>query len=86
MYKIKIQEEKDCPKDANGKWAFPSKFEVESTNTWRKHNNTYSLMCEMTVPLHGTGKIVSMDSGFCLTVGILHLHENGVYGKPISKK
>ena len=27
MYRIKIQEGKDCPKDANGKWAFPSKFE-----------------------------------------------------------
>ena len=37
-------------------------------------------MCEMTVPLRGMGKIVSMDSGFFLKVGILHLHEHGVYG------
>ena len=43
-------------------------------------------MHEMTVPLHGTGKIVSMDSGFCVTVGILHLHKHGVYGKSFVKK
>ena len=43
-------------------------------------------MCEITVPLHGTGKIVSMDSGFCVTVGILHFHEHGVYRKSITKK
>ena len=27
-----------------------------------------------------------MDSGFCVTVGILHLHKHGVYGKSIIKK
>ena len=27
MYQIKIQEGKDRPKDANGKWEFPLKFE-----------------------------------------------------------
>ena len=55
-------------------------------NTGRNYNKTSSLMCEMTVPLHGTGKIVSMDSGFCVTVGILHLHEHGVCGKILVKK
>ena len=30
MYWIKIQEGKDCPKDANGKWALLSKFEGEN--------------------------------------------------------
>ena len=43
-------------------------------------------MCEMTEPIHGTGKIVSMDSGFCVTAGILHLHELGVYGQALVKK
>ena len=86
MYRIKIQEGKDRPKYANGKWAFPSKFEGENPNTGRKYTKTSSLMCEMTVPLHGTGKIVSMDSGFCVTVGILHLHEHGVYGQSLIKK
>ena len=29
MYRIEIKEGEDCLKDANGKWAFPSKFEEE---------------------------------------------------------
>ena len=86
MYRINIQEGKDRPKDANGKWAFPSKFEGENTNTGRKYTNTSSLMCEMTFPLHVTGEIVSMESGFCVTVGILHLHEHSVYGQSLIKK
>ena len=54
-------------------------------NTGRKYTNNCSLVCEVTVPLHGTGKIVSMDSGFCVTVGILQLHEHVVYGQSIIK-
>ena len=42
-------------------------------------------MCEMAVPLHGTGEIVSMGSGFCVTVGILHLHKHGVYKQSLIK-
>ena len=38
------------------------------------------------MPLHGTGEIVSMDSGFCGTVEILHFHNHGVYGKSHIKK
>ena len=30
MYRIKIQEGKDCTKYSNGKWEFPSKFEGET--------------------------------------------------------
>ena len=86
MYQIKIQYGKYRPKDANGKWVFPSNFEGENLNTGRKYTNTSILMCEMKVPLHGTGKIVSMESGFCVTVVILHLHEHGVYGKLLIKK
>ena len=86
MYPIKIQEGKDRPKYANGKWVFPSKFEGENTNTGRNYTNTSSLMCEMTVPLQGTGFFLSMDSGFCVTVVIIHLHEHGLYGQLIIKK
>ena len=43
-------------------------------------------MCEMTVPHHSTGEIVSIDSGFFVTVGILHLHEHGVYGQSFIQK
>ena len=55
MYRIKIQEGKDLPKDANGKLAFPSKFEGENPNTGRNYTKTSIFMCEMTVPLRGTG-------------------------------
>jgi hypothetical protein len=86
MWRIKLQEGKDRPKDATGKWAFPSKFEGKNQNTNRKYTKTSTLMCEMTEPIHGTGKIVSMDSGFCVTVGILHLHDLGVFGQSLIKK
>ena len=29
---------------------------------------------------------MSTDSGFCVTVGIFHLHEHDVYGKSLIKK
>ena len=87
MYQIKIQEGKCRPKDVNGKWTLPSNFEGENPNTGRKYTRTSRLMCEMTVPLHVMGKKISMDSGFFVTVGILHFHEHGVYGKsPIKKQ
>ena len=86
MYLIKIKEGKDRLKDANGKWAFPSEFEGENTNTGRKCNKNSIFMCDMTVPLYGAGKIVSTESGFCVTLGIIHLHEHGVYGQSLIKK
>ena len=43
-------------------------------------------MGEMTVPIHGTGKIVTMDSGFCVIAVILHLHDLGVFGQSLIKK
>ena len=64
MYRIKIQEGKDRTKDANRKWAFPSKFEVENTNTGRKYTKTSSLMCDITVPLHVTGKFCQWTVDF----------------------
>lgn len=86
MWRIKLQEGKDRPKGADGKWAYPSEFEGTNAATGRKYTNTSTLMCEMTKPIHGTGKVVSMDSGFCVTVGILHLHDHGVYGQSLIKK
>ena len=78
MWRIKIQEGKDRPKKADGTWAFPSQFENES--------KTVKLVLEMTEPIHGTGKIVTMDSGFCVSAGILALHEKGVYGQALIEK
>lgn len=43
-------------------------------------------MLYMTEPIHHTGKVVCMDSGFCVTAGILALHQVGVYGQALIKK
>ncbi|KAL7525460.1 hypothetical protein ACHAXR_001013, partial [Thalassiosira sp. AJA248-18] len=85
MWRIKLQEGKDRPMNG-GKPRYPSKFEDKNPNSGRKFTKTSTLMCEMTEPIHGTGRIVSMDSGFCVTVGILHLHDLGVYGQSLIKK
>jgi hypothetical protein len=70
MWRVLLQEGKDQLKLANGQWAFPSKFEIEL--------KTAQLMLKVTEPIHGSGKILSVDSGFCMTAGILALHDKGV--------
>ena len=40
----------------------------------------------MTRPIHHTGRVVTMDSRFCVTAGILALHDRGVYGQALIKK
>ena len=76
-WRAKLQEGKDRPKNGN-EWAFPSRFE--------NHSNTVQLMLEMTEPIHHTGRVVSMDSGFCVAAGILAMHDHGVYGQSLIKK
>ena len=78
MWRMKLQEGKDRPKKADGTWAFPSPFEG--------YSKTAKLMLEMTEPIHGTGKVVSMDSGFCVSAGILAMHSVGVFGEALVKK
>jgi hypothetical protein len=41
---------------------------------------------EITEPIHRTGKIVTGDSGFCVTQGVLALHDAGVFGQFLIKK
>ena len=43
-------------------------------------------MLEMTKPVHHTGKVVSMDSGFYVLVGVISMHNIGVYGQSQIKK
>ena len=43
-------------------------------------------MLEMTNPIHHTGKFVSMDSGFCVSVRIIAMRDHGVYGQSLIKK
>ena len=77
MWRVKIQEGKDRPMNGNTP-CYPSQFEMYST--------TAKLMLDMTKPLHTTGKIVTMDSGFCVTAGILAMHDHGVFGQALIKK
>ena len=50
------------------------------------HSKTVNLLLEMTEPLHGTGKVVSGDSGFCVTQGVIALDKVGVKGQFLVKK
>ena len=47
---------------------------------------TVSLLLEMTEPIHGMGKVVGGDSGFCVTQGVLALDKVGVKGQFLVKK
>ena len=78
MWRVKIQEGKDRPKKPDGSWAFPSEFPG--------YSKTATLMLEMTKPVNHRGKVVSMDSGFCVSVGIIAMHNLGVYGQSLIKK
>ena len=40
----------------------------------------------MTEPIHGTRKVVTGDSGFCITQGVLDLHSIGGFGQFLIKK
>ena len=81
MWRIKLVEGKDRPKLPNGKPAFESQWE-------RKYPKapTVATLLAMTEPIHRTGKIVTGDSGFCVTQGVLALHDAGVFGQFLIKK
>ncbi|KAL7460318.1 hypothetical protein ACHAXS_001694, partial [Conticribra weissflogii] len=65
---------------ANGEWAFPCEFERAGIS------KTAALMLRMTKPIHGKGKVVTMDSGFCVAAGIIEMHKRGVFGQALIKK
>ena len=50
------------------------------------YSKTATFMLEITKPMHHTGKVISMDSGFCVLVGIIAMHNFGVYGQSLIKK
>ena len=77
MWRAKIQEGKDQPMNVNSPF-HPSKFEMFLP--------TAKLMLEMSEPIRGSGRVVTLDSGFCATAGILVLHDVGVFGQALIKK
>jgi hypothetical protein len=80
MWRIKLVEGKDRPKLPNGQWAFLSKWERLG------YAKTVNLLLEMTESLHGTGKVVTGDSGFCVAKGVMELHDKGVHFQSLIKK
>ena len=76
--RIRLQEGKDHPKLSSGRWALPSKYASAT--------KTAELMLFMTEPIHNTCKVVCMDSGFCVTTGIIGLHKKGAYGQSLIEK
>ena len=48
--------------------------------------NTVGLLLRLTQPIHGQGKVVILDSGFCVLKGIVELKKRGVYASALIKK
>jgi len=79
-YGIKIVEGKDCPKKADGTWAFLSKYERMG------YSKTIDLLLDMIEPIHRTGKVITGNSGFCIAMGVMALQKFGVNGQLLIKK
>ena len=80
MWRIKLVKGKDQPKLPNSQFAFPGEFEKKG------YDKTVNLLLEMTKPLHGTGKVVTGDSGFCVTMGMIVLVKHGAHSQFLIKK
>ena len=74
MYHVEIVEGKDRPASLGKKY-----YEAE-------HGKTGGLLLRMTKAIHGTGKVVVMDSGFCVLNALLALRTHGVFGSALIKK
>ena len=70
MWQAKIQEENDRPMNGSRPF-YPLQFETFLI--------TVKLMLEMSELIHGSGRVVVHDSSFCMTAGILALHNIGVF-------
>ena len=53
---------------------------------YEEKGKTVGLMCQLTAPIHHTGKVVIMDSGFGVLEGLLQLKGLGVHGSAVIKK
>ena len=53
---------------------------------YSKIGRTVGLMLRMCEMLYGTRKAVVINSGFCVSRGIVELERKGVYGAPLIKK
>ena len=51
-----------------------------------KNKKTTSLLLDLCKDLYGTGKVVVLDSGFCVLEGIIALKKLGVFAHAVIKK
>ena len=51
-----------------------------------KHGKTCGLLLRLCVSLYCTGKVVILDSGFCVLQAIVELRKKGVYAAAVIKK
>jgi hypothetical protein len=79
LWRIKLVEGKDRPKKEDGwTWAYPSEYD--------RLPATAKTMMTMTKPIHGQGKVVVGDSGFCVRDGVIACHRAGVFFQAYVKK
>ena len=52
----------------------------------KKYGKTVALLLTMCKPLYSTGKVVILDSGFCVLRGIVELRKKGVFAGALIKK
>jgi hypothetical protein len=74
LYRLELVEGKDEPKEGRG-----PKFCDDL-------GKTVGLLLRLTRTIWGTGKIVVLDSGFCVLQGIVELKKRGVYAAALIKK
>jgi len=73
MYRVEMVEGKDHPREM---CAHPSDDK----------GKTIGLLRRLTKPLYSTGKVVVLDSGFCVLEGLIELRKKGVFAGALIKK
>ena len=73
MYSIELVEGKDRPKE------LPKKKHHEK-------GNTTALLLRLTESIAHSGRVVIMDSGFCVLKALIELYNQGIFGSAVIKK
>ena len=73
MFKVELVEGKEEP----------DVFKAKKRNI---HGNTVGLLLRLCTSLYGTGKLVVLDSGFCVLKALIELKKLGVFSHAVIKK
>ena len=73
IWQVDLREGKDRPRQLGEK-------------THDKKGKTIGVLLCLTEPVWGTGKLVVLDSGFCVIQGLVELKKKGVYAHALIKK